>query len=128
MPLRLELKPNERLIVGRAALRNGPRRTSLYLENSVPVLRGSDIVTQSEADTLEKQLYVALEYLYLASDRFAAETEVMRLVAEIFRETPGRRPALEELVAVLRAGDLYRALKLWKPVMSDSGEGTSAAS
>ena len=50
MPLKIELKPNERLIIGNAAIRNGERRASFVLETNTRFLRESDFETARHPD------------------------------------------------------------------------------
>ena len=51
MPLRIELKPNERLIINGALIRNGDRRSVFMIENQCKFLRESEIIFEAEADT-----------------------------------------------------------------------------
>lgn len=51
MPLKIELKPNERLIVGNALITNDRERTRLYIDGNVPILREKYILTEEQADT-----------------------------------------------------------------------------
>lgn len=39
MPLKIELKPGERLIVGNALITNDKERVKLFIEGNVPILR-----------------------------------------------------------------------------------------
>ena len=45
MALKVELKPNERIIVGNAVIRNDEQRTRLFIEGEAPILREKDILT-----------------------------------------------------------------------------------
>ncbi len=58
MPLRLELKPLERLIINGALIRNGDRRSTFLIETQCKFLRESEIITESEADTACKQIHL----------------------------------------------------------------------
>ena len=57
MPLKIELKPNERLIVGNALITNDRERTRLYIDGNVPILREKYILTEEQADTPCKKVY-----------------------------------------------------------------------
>ncbi|MGY6646456.1 MAG: flagellar biosynthesis repressor FlbT [Salinarimonas sp.] len=111
MPLRIELKPNERLIIGETTIRNGPKRSSFVVESQSRILRESDIITQSEADTPCKRLYVALEHMYLADDPNAGETAFVEIANQIMQAAPGTRPHVLLIYEQLREGKLYKALK-----------------
>lgn len=111
MPLKIELKPDERLIIGNAAIRNGPRRTSFVLETNTKFLRETDIITASEADTPCKRLYFALTVMYLAEDPTAAENSFIEQANALMHAAPSMRPYIAAIDAQIAAGDHYRALK-----------------
>ncbi len=111
MPLRIELKPNERLIIGETTIRNGPKRSSFVVESQSRILRESDIITQTEADTPCKRLYVALEHMYLADDPQAGETAFIEIANQIMQAAPGTRPHILAIYEQLQERKLYKALK-----------------
>ena len=59
MPLKITLKPRERLILGGAVLRNGDGATHLLVENEVPILRERDILTEKNAASPCRRVYFA---------------------------------------------------------------------
>ena len=111
MPLRIELAPNERLIIGDAAIRNGSRRTEFVVETKSKLLRERDIITEAEADTPCKRLYVALEMAYLANDPMPAETRAMTLADEIMAAAPSTKPIIADVFDAMLGGDRYKALR-----------------
>ena len=118
MPLKIELKPDERLIIGNAAIRNGPRRTSFVIETNTKFLRESDIITASEADTPCKRLYFALTVMYLAEDPTVAENSFIEEANALMAAAPSMRPYIAAINAQIWAGDHYRALKRGKDLLS----------
>ena len=50
MALKVELKPNERIIIGNAVIRNGEQRTRFFIEGDAPILREKDILTPTTAE------------------------------------------------------------------------------
>jgi len=65
MPLKLVLKPHERIAVNGAVLRNGDRRAALLVENPARLLREGDIMQAEEANTPAKRIYFPLMMMYL---------------------------------------------------------------
>ena len=53
MPLKLTLKPNEKVLIGTAVLTNAGPKAEIIVQNTVPVLREKDIITEENADTLD---------------------------------------------------------------------------
>ncbi len=90
MPLRLELKPFERLIINGALLRNGERRSTFLIETQCKFLRESEIITESEADTACKQLHLTLTVIYLADDPAQGIDLFFRQATDLIRHL--RRP------------------------------------
>ncbi|GJD74691.1 flagellar biosynthesis repressor FlbT [Methylobacterium goesingense] len=111
MPLKIELKPGERLLIGGAAIRNGPRRSSFVIETMTNFLRGSDIISESEADTACKRLYLTLTVLYLAEPTVEAEDLFVRQANALMEAAPSMAPYLRDIHDLLADGERYRALK-----------------
>ena len=65
MSLRLSLKPHEKIILGGAVLRNGSNRAEIFIENEVPVMRESDILSPHAVRTPCERIYLALQLLYV---------------------------------------------------------------
>ena len=118
MPLKIELKPNERLIIGNAAIRNGERRASFVLETNTKFLRESEIITESEADTPCKKLYVLLQVIYLVDEPFEAENGFAALATQIMEAAPSMGPRIAAIHDCMTSGEHYRALKLGRDLVA----------
>ena len=57
MALKVELKPQERIIIGTAVITNGDSRIRFYIEGEAPILREKDILTPATADTPSTSLF-----------------------------------------------------------------------
>jgi flagellar protein FlbT len=118
MPLRIDLKPNERLIIGNAAIRNGDRRASFVLETNTKFLRESEIITESEADTPCKKLYVLLQVIYLVDETFEAENGFAALAAQIMDAAPSTGSRIAAIHDCMASGEHYKALKLGRELVA----------
>ncbi|MCE4223750.1 flagellar protein FlbT [Methylobacterium sp. C25] len=118
MPLKIDLKPNERLIIGNAAIRNGDRRASFVLETNTKFLRESEIITESEADTPCKKLYVLLQVIYLVDETFEAENGFTALATQIMEAAPSMAPRIAAIHEFMASGERYRALKLGRELIA----------
>lgn len=118
MALRIELKPNERIIIGRIALTNGPSRTSFTVEGRAPILRCKDIITPEQADTACKQLYLLVERVYLEEIPFEAALDRFHALAEqIVAAAPSTKRFLEVMTACFAQESHYRALKIGRKLI-----------
>lgn len=117
MPLKIELKPFERLLIGGAAIRNGSRRSSFVIETVTKFLRESDIITESEADTACKRLYLTLTVMYLADNPPEAEDAFVVQANALITAAPSMAIHIRDIHEHVAAGDFYRALKRGKDLI-----------
>lgn len=118
MPLKIELKPFERLIIGGASIRNGDRRASFVIETNSKFLRESDIIVEHDADTPCKRLYVALEFIYLADQPAEAENAFVTLANDLMTAAPSTAPFILRIHEHLAAKEFYQALKVGKELIA----------
>ena len=118
MALKLYLKPRERVIINGAMLRNGERRTEMHVETDARVLRETDIVLESEADTAAKRLYTTLMVIYLVDNPAEAITLFYAQSTEVLRRMPGAAPHLLAIRDAVDAGTFYPALKAGKKLIA----------
>ena len=65
MPLKITLKPGERMIVGGAVLRNGKTKAGFVIENKIPVLRERDILSETDAISPCRRIYFVIQLMYI---------------------------------------------------------------
>jgi flagellar biosynthesis repressor protein FlbT len=117
MGLVLTLKPQERIILGGAVVRNnGAYSTQLMIETHTPILRCPDILPESETPC--SRIYMAIELLYIQPEQ---REETMKLYLALTREVLGAAssmaPLLEEVSRLVIAGEYYKALRKMKRVL-----------
>lgn len=114
MPLKLNLKADERVIIGGAVIRNGGKHAAeLFIENNVPILREKDIMPEDAADTLAKRIYFSLQLIYIDSENRSAHIEYFFSRAhELMEVEPGTRPYLTAICDQVTVSRFYQALKI----------------
>jgi flagellar protein FlbT len=128
MALRLSLKPNERVIISGAAIRNGETRAELLIENKVPVLREPDIMSPAAARTPCQRIYLALQLMYVDPEQAPKHRTMLRaLVADVVVAAPSCAELVERIEASVANGYLYRALKDARRLMDHERELMSSA-
>src|SRR6202022_4511736 len=119
MALKVELKPNERIIVGSCVITNMDQRARLLIDgDNVPILREKDILTPETADTPAKLVYLAVQLMYISPDPRASHGTYFDLVREIVTAVPSAWPIIEEINNNILNGDLYLALKEAKKLVA----------
>lgn len=118
MALKVELKPNERIIIGTAVIRNGDARARFFIEGDAPILREKDVLTASTADTPAKKIYLALQLMYLQGDLGASERVYFPLIRDFLAAAPSALPLVDEMNSLVLDGESYKALKAAKALVA----------
>jgi flagellar biosynthesis repressor protein FlbT len=126
MPLRVELKPFERIIIGETVIVNSGIRTSILIDGEAPILREKDTVTAETADTPAKRLYFCVQMMYLKGDIAKYRPSYLGLVRELRDAIPSARETIETVNAHVAGGSLYKALKEIRKLMKQEAESTLA--
>ena len=118
MALKVELKPNERIIIGNAVIRNGEQRARFFIEGDAPILREKDILTPKTADTPAKKIYLAVQLMYLRDDLASHNEVYFPLVRDFLQAAPSAMPLIAEVNNRILSGDLYKALRSAKKLVA----------
>jgi flagellar protein FlbT len=112
MPLKLDLRPHEKLFLGGAVVVNGDSRCQLTVLNDVPVLREKDILKNEDADTPCKRIYLAVQLMYMDPSNLPSYHqyywEQVRAVIEL---APSTTELISRISASVLDGHYYQALK-----------------
>jgi flagellar protein FlbT len=119
MPLILTLKPGEKVILGGAVIKNGPAVAHLQIENKVTLLRQKDILTEAEATTPCKKIYLVIQLMYIG-DGLTPELDQVYwdLVRDIVAAAPSTNDLISQVSAYIVESDFYPALKIAKKLIS----------
>jgi flagellar biosynthesis repressor protein FlbT len=109
--LKVELKPNERIIIGTAVVRNGDQRTSLIIEGHAPILREKDILSPRTADTPAKLIYLAIQLMYIDGRVAENISTYNKLMAEFQEAVPSSTSILMAIHGHILNAEFYKALK-----------------
>ena len=125
MPLKLKLKPNEKVLIGTSVIANGPNKTEFVVLNRVPVVRQKDIITEEDADTVSKKLYVTILNMYINPAREQDYHGIYFLLMRQMILMPIDAKAIDMMVEMsqrILEGDHYRALKLCRQLIKLEAE------
>jgi flagellar protein FlbT len=112
MPLKITLKPRERLILGGAVVRNGAAASHLLVENEVPILRERDILTERQADSPCRRIYFAIQLMYVDGQNLDAHHRLYwMLVHDLLAAAPSTAKYTESINRLVLEGKYYLALK-----------------
>jgi flagellar protein FlbT len=119
MALVLTLKPQERIILGEAVVRNnGNYSAQLLIETPVPILRCPSILPESDVETPCGRIYMAIELLYIQpKHREECMQLYLTLTQELLAAAPSMAPSLEEVNVLVMEGHYYKALQKMKVLL-----------
>lgn len=113
MALKITLKPNERMIIGGAVIKNGNKNTDLIVENKVSILREKDILNEAGANSPCRRIYFTIQLMYIDAGNIQEyQTVYDELVKDVVTAAPSTEGLVNQLNESIAAGKYYPALKL----------------
>ena len=126
MPLRVELKPFERIVIGESVIINSGTRTCFLIDGDTPVLREKDTVTADTANTPAKRLYLCVQMMYLKNDASRYREPYLKSLRELREAMPAARDLIEVINQYVLKGAFYKALKEIRTLMKREEERSAA--
>ncbi|CAB1059738.1 flagellar FlbT family protein [Olavius sp. associated proteobacterium Delta 1] len=115
MALKITLKAHEKMIIDGAVITNGANRCELYVENSVPILRQKDILSEKNADSPARRIYFAIQLMYIDEENLPVHHKnYWELVQEFIQAAPSVLPLIDQISDMILKGQYYQALKMAK--------------
>lgn len=111
MALKVELKPNEKIILGSSVITNGPNRARFYINGDAVILREKDILTAESANTPCKRIYFSIQMFYLSDEEVVDHREYFKQVNEVVSAAPTTLMFIEEINKQILTNNYYKALK-----------------
>jgi len=113
MPLKITLKPHERMIVGGAVITNGNTRCDLLIENKVSILRQKDIMSEKDADSPCRKIYFTIQLMYMDEENLIEHHNTYwKLVQNIVKAAPSMLALIDQISEHILNNKYYQALKL----------------
>jgi flagellar biosynthesis repressor protein FlbT len=122
MALKVELKPFERIIIGKSVVTNSDSRAKFLIDGKAPILREKDILTAETANTPVKRLYLCIQMMYLEDDIPKYQDLYMDFVKDLLQAVPRFRPSIETASKLILAGSLYNSLKEIQKLIEQEAE------
>lgn len=134
MALVLKLRPQERVIVNGALIRNASDHgITLHLMNRANIFHERDILLPEEAKTPLSRLYILVQALLLdATDAEDNRKQFVHMAAQIYAKGLAAKDAelcalIGDLIKLVSEDNFYRALRLLKPKIGVAPGGTRKA-
>ena len=113
MPLKITLKPHERMIVGGAVISNGNTRCDLLIENKVPILRQKDIMREKDAGSPCRKIYFTIQLMYIDEENVTEHHNTYwKLVQDTIKAAPSMLVLIDQISDHILNNKYYQALRL----------------
>ena len=111
MPLKIELKPRESIIIGDALITNDNDRIRFYIDGNVPILREKFILKEKDATTPAKRVYFIVQQMYLSKGSKQLQQLFLEYVRDLQEAAPSLRPYVAPIAEAIIVSDYYAAIK-----------------
>jgi len=112
MALVIDLKPQEKILIGEAVITNSSQRTRLHIAGDAPILREKDIMKEEDAISPCKRAYFLIQCMYISTSPKDYHDSYFQLVAEIQKAAPTCTIFFVQINEHIIAGTYYKAMKL----------------
>jgi flagellar protein FlbT len=114
MPLKITLKPGERLVAGGAVITNGSNhKCELLVNNNAPVLRENDILTEKDATTPCSRIYFSVQLMFIDHEnRKIHVDQYWHMVQELLTAAPSMTSFIDQISENIVNEKYYQALRL----------------
>ena len=125
MPLKVRLKPSEKVVINGAVMTAGDNGATLVLHNKASLLRAKDIMQEEDANTPAKRLYFMIMLMYLDPENKSDNMENYLDFAMDIMNVTGLKQMKKSIALIhqdISDGEFYRALKTCRAVMKLESE------
>jgi len=119
MPLKITLKPGEKIIIDGAVIKNGEKTTTFYIENKATILREKDIMREEDAITYCSKIYFIIQLMYLDGKNMVEYHNIYwKLVQDLVEAVPRATGIVDAISQNILEENYYKALKLAKRLIA----------
>jgi flagellar protein FlbT len=119
MGLKITLKPREKMIIGGAVITNGKVKANIIVENSVPILREKDIMSEEKAKSPARRIYFVIQLMYIDESNLTIHHKTYwELVKDFLEAAPSSLGIIDQISEEILKCHYYRALKNCKKLIA----------
>ena len=122
MALMIDLRPEEKILIGSAVLTNDKQRTRLHISGDTPILREKDVMQEDDAVTPCKKVYFLIQCMYLARNPREYHPKYFELLRMIQSAVPSTALYFARINSNIVEGHYYKALREARDLISHEEE------
>lgn len=112
MPLLIDLKPGEKVIINGAVLENAGTNTKIRVHNESNILRQKEILTNDDIATPAARIYFCLQCAYIFPEKRDYYLDLYRgFLSQYLEVCPSAQEIGDEVIDAVEAEAYYKALK-----------------
>ena len=111
MPLKIELKAHESVIVGEALITNDSERIRFYIDGNVPILREKFILREKDANTPARRVYFVVQQMYLSHEKQELQKLFVEYIRDLKEAAPSLHPYIAKVAEAMLLSNYYEAIK-----------------
>jgi flagellar protein FlbT len=123
VPLLIDIKPGDKVIINGAVIENAGNSTKLFVHNQAAILRGKEVLSEEDCGTPAARAYFALQCAYIFTDKHADYlAKFEKLLNDYLTACPSAKAIGEQIRKEIKDDKLYRALKAAQKLIAHEGE------
>lgn len=122
MALVIDLKPQEKILIGDAVITNSASRARLHIAGDSPIIREKDIMQEEEATSPCKKIYFLVQCMYLSKNPEEYHIIYFDMVKEIQGAAPSSSIFFAQINEHILNETYYKALKIAKELIAHEKE------
>ncbi|MEN6373898.1 MAG: flagellar biosynthesis repressor FlbT [Smithella sp.] len=112
MALKITLRPDEKIIIAGALIKNGDRTAHLLIENKVPFLREKEILKKENTHSPASKIYFVVQLMYMNQDNIVDHQRLYwKLVNAFVKAAPSSLELIDKINRQILTSRYYKALK-----------------
>lgn len=112
MPLKIDFKSGDKMVINGAVVENVGPNTKLLVHNESAILREKEILSVADSTTPASRVYFALQCSYIFLQKRDDYLKVFhKFLTEYVEACPSAHAIAEEIEAEVKQGRVYKALK-----------------
>ncbi len=123
MPLLIDIKPGDKVIINGAVIENAGNSTKLFVHNQAAILRGKEVLSEEDCGTPAARAYFALQCAYIFADKQADYiAKFAKFLDDYLAACPSAKSIGEQINKDIKEEKLYRALKNAQKLIAHEGD------
>jgi len=122
MALVIDLKPQEKILIGEAVISNSSQRTRLHIAGDAPIIREKDIMQEETANSPCKRIYFMVQCMYIARKPEEYHDRYFKAVEDVQKAAPSSTILFVQINEHILSGAYYKAMKIAKQLIEHEQE------